>query len=519
MQEPQTQQFSVCKNCGTEIRYRGAVLTCSACGSTFISYDMNRNLSARSIHESIATQKIIMGPVGTGKSTQAFMEFLFLCLASEVPISGIVIREAYRQLMDSTLLTCMYWLGPLGKFKENKSILEIRLPSATGAILTHKLFMRACRKPEEASKFLSTEFSFLWYEECAPAFTSTRMMGQGIAEGTYEVGMLRSGRQYQQGAPYHEVVLTFNPPSTRHWLYKRFLSKTKEELLDLDTAIFRQTKTDNEQNLRPGYYEELLKLLSDDLARRFVLGEVTASFSGVPVYTEFLERVNTLAGLEVIHDLPLNLAFDFGNTPCCLICQRTPFGQIRVYREIQLFNSGIEQLLDHLDSTLKSDYPGNTSWRCWGDPAGDKGTEVNATVTPFTVMAARGYECLPGAVSFFARKHAVKGILRRMCGGYPALIIDPEGCPMLVEALLGGYRYPTSLDGRVGDKPLKNEWSHLANALEYEITGEFDVVESINETGLSRKIVPYNPLTDKKLFRDASSWLEKKGRRTKWMCR
>ena len=64
--------------------------------------EYNCNPSAAAFHQSEATVKAICGPMGSGKSVAVTMEFVRLCMESTVPINGVVMRESYRQLHDST---------------------------------------------------------------------------------------------------------------------------------------------------------------------------------------------------------------------------------------------------------------------------------------------------------------------------------------------------------------------------------------------------------------------------------
>jgi len=66
----------------------------------------------------------------------------------------------------------------------------------------------------------------------------------------------------------------------------------------------------------------------------------------------------------------------------------------------------------------------------------------------------------------------VNGLFRQMIGGHPALMIHPD-CKMLRRACIDGYRYrKLKISGnRYDDKPDKNDWSHVAEALQYLLLG------------------------------------------------
>ncbi len=119
---------------------------------------------------------------------------------------------------------------------------------------------------------------------------------------------------------------------------------------------------------------------------------------------------------------------------------------------------------------------------CFGDPAGnvrsqnDEKTalEIMRENTPWTVRAAPSSD-------FTVRREVVVGALNRMVDGRPGLLISPRA-QMIRKGMAGGYHYRSiqnSLSGRQYDaRPLKNEYSHPADALQYLLLGggEADIV-------------------------------------------
>ena len=54
--------------------------------------------------------------------------------------------------------------------------------------------------------------------------------------------------------------------------------------------------------------------------------------------------------------------------------------------------------------------------------------------------------------------------------GHPAIMINRQGCPKLIRALAGGYRYKLNREGNKAPKPDKNDkdgYSHIVDCLEY----------------------------------------------------
>jgi hypothetical protein len=465
--------------------------------------------TAEAVHNSSAPVKAVCGPVGSGKSLIACWDFFFLCYESKVPIRGVVIREAYRELRDSTRATWMEWFRPITVYRERDEIAHITFQGKDGKTRTHELHFRSCRRPEEASKFLSTEFGFIWLEEVCPAFSlSGGVVGGGLDRGIFEIALMRVR---QKGAPRHQIILTFNPPTTRHWAYELFFRPSPADLEKKGYKLWRIDRTENEANLPPGYYDRLRGTLSPDLYRRFVEGQVTTIYPGERVFPECIDDHHIVDALEPVAKVPLVLGFDYGLRPCALITQITPAGQWRWLKELQVFNAGVETLIEYLVPLLNQDFPGFT-WRCWDDPnAGGKRAETDAQA-PRDLLAARGFRCQPGAVDLFTRIETMKQRFARSVGTEPAIVISRSGCPIAVEALLGGYRYPRSYDGRIGNKPLKNEFSDLIDAGEYIATGEFSLLHGGRAAvGLARERrmrgPRWDPLATPKPRRRARSWL------------
>jgi hypothetical protein len=404
------------------------------------------------------------------------------------------------------LKTWMEWFEPISVYRKQDEKVMFTLPGLDGEIRTHEIHWRHARRVEDASKFLSTEYAGIWLEECVPAFERTGgIVGGGLPKGVFDISMMRVR---QKGAPRHQILLTFNPPSKYHWTYQVFFEPTPEELASRGYALFRQPPRENAVNLPDGYYDHLEESLDPDLRRRFVEGECVTVYPGDRVFRSFYEQVHFRDNLKAIPDLPLVISFDFGRTPCALIGQVLPNSRLLILKEIQMQDSGVERLAEQLTVVLKRDFADHDQWRCWGDPAGSAANQTDER-TCFGVLQERGFSVLPGAIDYAARLEAVTQRSERHIDGEPAILIDRHRCPTLMEGMLGGYRYPKGVDGTIAARPLKNHFSHLADALQYLCTGEFDV-RSGRRKGEEKRIttIPkYNPFEPFKRRGGAGSWM------------
>lgn len=433
--------------------------------------EYNPNTSAIAIHNSRAKVKCISGPVGSGKTSVACWEWYQQCMSSTVPLRGVVIRESYRELQDSTRKTFFEWFEPCADYREKDEQALLTLTGLDGITRTHELLFRACRKESDASKFLSTEFAFAWLEEVVPAYTRKGVMGQGLPKGVFDICKMRIR---QKNAPYLQIILTCNPPNTRHWVYEEFFKLTPDQAERKKYALFRQPARENEQYLPEGYYDDLLETLSEDLARRFVLGEVVPIYDGVRVFPECMDNWHILEHVPPIPDVPLVLGQDYGLTPCTLITQIVPGGQWRWLKELQAWNTGMRRYMEYLVPLLKDEFHGYPVRCVWQDgQGGNQRSQVNEEETCRKILEEAGFSVLDGNQSWALRKEVMKQRFEFAPGGRPAILVSRAGCPIASEALIGGYRYPRSADGTVGSMPIKNDFSHLMDAAQMIATGEF----------------------------------------------
>ena len=119
-----------------------------------------------------------------------------------------------------------------------------------------------------------------------------------------------------------------------------------------------------------------------------------------------------------------------------------------------------------------------------GDPSGDIRAQTDSN-TAFKIMRANGVSALPCSTNDpELRRDALDRPLRRMLsGGKPGLLLSPK-LRHLRKALAGGYHYARVKllqdDSRYRDVPVKDMYSHIAEAAEYGLldAGEHAVVNA-----------------------------------------
>jgi hypothetical protein len=108
----------------------------------------------------------------------------------------------------------------------------------------------------------------------------------------------------------------------------------------------------------------------------------------------------------------------------------------------------------------------------YGDPAGDFRAQTDES-TPFQILRGAGLRAIPApSNSVDLRLESVASQLTKMSDGQSGFLIDRR-CPTLIKGFGGGYCYRRiQVSGeRYDNKPEKNMYSHVHDALQYLMLG------------------------------------------------
>ena len=155
-----------------------------------------------------------------------------------------------------------------------------------------------------------------------------------------------------------------------------------------------------------------------------------------------------------------------GNTPACVVLQMPRPRHIQVLREFHTDKMGMVDFAEWVKTECNLSYPG-AKYQDWADPAGEN--EYSKKAGGFTsnakLMREAGINVQPSEQNWNARKESLERELGRIDG----ILIDP-GCIRLINGFLGGYHYPeVGNTGRFADKPEKNRFAHIVEALQYVV--------------------------------------------------
>lgn len=201
------------------------------------------------------------------------------------------------------------------------------------------------------------------------------------------------------------------------------------------------------------------------------------TFDGKPVYGDFSGKLHVAdSGVSVEPGVPLLLGWDFGLTPSALLCQLVG-RQLRILKEFVETNGSISKLAPEVYNHIRLNYlpwtHGDDKIYSWIDPAGLQRAQTDER-TCADVLRTSGFKRVqPGPIDWESRKKAVEDFLTKTYGEGPALLIDGDACPILVEGFNGGYRYPEKaleIEPTL-IRPLKNKFSHPHDALQYVCAG------------------------------------------------
>ena len=464
-------------------------------------------------HASSAVVRVIIGHVGSGKTTGCCQEIKILAQNQQADRRGLrrsrwaFIRNTYPELKTTTLRTWLEWIGgeTLGSVKYDYPIVQmLRWAMADGTTVELECMFISLESEDDEKKLKSMELSGIYFNELSE-----------IAQRNFSMGIRRVGRWPKTsdgaGCTFPAIIADSNPFDTDHWAYELFeehrpqgyelfkqpplaLKDPNGPFASLEGTRYRVNPgAENLANLGQTYVQNNIVGQHDDSIKVYVLGEYGMIADGKPVYTGYRDDIHfSREELPVYRGLPLLLGLDFGLTPTCILAQFSPRGQLRVLDELQR-DGGLTRLIaNDLNPRIANEYR-NMKMHGWGDPAGNERAAANER-TCYEELAAAGFDIAPAWTNEIGpRVKAVEDLLNRTVDGDPAILIGPR-CRKLRAGFLGKYRRArTRIKGDTGafkDAPLKDSYSHHQDALQAIALGI--TRPALNNAKLATQIARYN---------------------------
>lgn len=461
-----------------------------------------------SMMRSAAFFRGIAGPVGSGKTTGCIFELFRRAVEQSPGQDGYrytrfaIVRQTLTQLKDTVLKDILSWLKEVAEFKVSNSTIYIEFGDVKSEWVLIPL-----EDQEDQRRLLSSQLTGAWMSECiemdvdlvAPiAGRCGRYPSGNLGTPTW-FGIIADTNFPSLGSDWHKVMEIDIPPDWQWFRQPGGLTAGAENLPYLvQTEDTIKLAEDDPIRIAQGrkYYERLSRSKSGDWVKRYVNAEYGDDPSGTAVFREsFRPTFHVADEIFPVSGHPLIVGQDFGRDPGSVICQLDHKGRLLVLQEIAAEDIGLQQ---HLQIALR---PALSDPRYLGkqiviigDPAGMQRSTMYEE-TSFDLIKRAGFMAYPGPTNDIdARLRAVEHFLLSQRDGGPAIVFDRQRCPTLIRGMSGGYRYARMKSGQRKPKPDKNQYSHLADALQYAATAAHGGMQNMFGRALNRAVVPRPPV-------------------------
>ena len=427
--------------------------------------DYTPTKTCREFMESDAKMRVLMGPVGSGKSVASSFEVIRRASLQKPNKNGIrksrvaIVRETARQLQDTTIKTFLDWFppGPCGNFMRTTKTYFFKV----GDVECEVMF-RALDDADDVANLNSLELTFAWFNEC-------RDIHPDIVDAmSKRIGRYPSAKD--GGPTWFGMWGDTNPPTMDTWWYYQMEGlDAKDGVSHNDNGwdVFKQPSgrspfAENVNNLPEGYYDTQGR--SEEYIRVYIDGEYGLSSAGQPVYKYFRPDYHIANGtLSPIKNgvRPIIVGMDLGLTPAAVIGQQDPRGRTLILDEAVSFDMGIQRFVRTILKPMIYERFSGAPIMVICDPAGIQRAQTDER-SAVDIIKAEGLRVMPAKTnSVSARLSAVDDYLMRQVDGDAAFLLDPK-CTQLKAAMMGGYRFHHK-NGNID----KNKHSHIAEALQY----------------------------------------------------
>lgn len=460
-------------------------------------------------HSSDSFVTLVMGPVGSGKSTMCLHEIVRRACRMPAWDNGrrrsrwLIIRNTSGELYTTTLASWLVWFGDLGDVRKRQKPLltyEHTFNDGNGVVELELIFI-ALDREEDLRKLKSLEATNAYINELSEVPQGVLPFLKGRINGRYPSKEFCPD-SYQTG-----IIADTNPPDVDHWIYNQFelnnlesyrIIKQPPGLIDVDGEWIQNPDCDNAKNLNKDYYTLLAQGQTKDFVKVYCLGEYGSVGTNKVVYPEFNTDLHVVDKIDAIQGQPIHLFWDFGLTPACTVFQVSPRGQVRLLKEFQGEDMGIRTFASNIViPQLASLFPYCKVGFSDGDPSGTSGDAIMEELSCIGELNSLGIVTNPSSTNDLdPRIGAVKYLLNMMIDGRPAFIVSREGCPKAIKGFVKDYFYKrVSVAGeeRYKDVPTKNMSSHIQDTIQYACL-RFSGEHIRNKNASGNKVDMYNPV-------------------------
>jgi hypothetical protein len=448
-----------------------------------------------------ASMRVIMGPVGSGKTYCCIVEMLRRCMQQAPAPDGnrytrwAIGRQTQRQLEDTVLKDITMLLGSLCEWQPSKKTILVKFPvddKATSWVISEWILIPLEDK-DDVSRLLSMQLTGAWLSECIEM--SLDVVGPLAGRlGRYPsanfgapswYGMIADTNFPMEGDAWWTRLERELPPGWRVFKQPGGLEPDAENLEWLtQTEETRKLPLDHPRRIAQGrkYYQDLVANQSPDWVNRYVHARYGIDPSGLAVFRDtykpkhHLHRDEDGELAEIPYDptLPLLIGQDFGRNPWAVICQVDHRDRLNVLREVNGSDMALITFLrDKLKPTLSEHFPRTSRdfILLVGDPTGrNRSTLIESN--EYKMLADHNFHAVPARTNVIEeRLNAVHTVLSDFAHDGPMIRIDAINCPNLVLGFAGQYKFTKRRDGSTPPTPDKNHpYSDVMDALQYAAT-------------------------------------------------
>jgi hypothetical protein len=429
--------------------------------------------------------RLLAGPVGSGKTTGVIVELLRRALEQTPGENGIrntryaIVRQTLKQLRDTVLKDCDTWLtaNGIGYWKVSESTYYIDFND----IKSEWIFI-PLEDAADQGRLLSMQLTAAWLSEAiemdisvlGPLSGRIGRYPSGIKGSPTWNGIVADTNFPEEMSPWQKHMeeppsdwSIFKQPSGLDWNAENlnYLLQTEET---------RKLPIGHPDRIAQGreYYNRIVRQfgMDSDYVKRYVCAQYGDDPSGKAVFRETF-RVNwhVVDHTQVMPGYPLIIGQDFGRDPWSVICQPDHLGRLIVHEEVRADNIGLEKhCAQNLRGILYKDKYLGCKFAIVGDPSGIAKSTMTEE-SSFDCLNRLGFPSFPAPTNDLEpRIRSVEYFLGRHTHGGPSMLINRDGCPFLVRALSGGYKFQISRQSGIRkNQPKKDEYSHVVDALQY----------------------------------------------------